>query len=130
MRNRDPWIWAAGKNNLAGALQAQASRAGGAEGAALLGQAVAAWRDALQVRTRAEYPVDWAMTQNNLASAGLDWSRHDTCTDSRPHLRAALDHVEAALGVYDPVHMPYDHGTATALRNRILTALRNLGEAP
>ena len=41
-----------------------------------LGQAVAAYRQALEVRTRATLPQQWAMTQNNLARAALalrDW---------------------------------------------------------
>ena len=42
-------------------------------------------------------------------------------------VETALQHVEAALTVYDPVHMPYDHGTATGLRAQILAALPAAG---
>src|SRR5262249_2079612 len=43
--------------------------AGGAEGVRLLGEAVAACREALKVFTREQAPPAWAMTQNNLAKA-------------------------------------------------------------
>jgi hypothetical protein len=32
-------------------------------------------------------------------------------------------HVDTALSVYDPVHTPYNHDTAAALRERIQSAL-------
>ena len=44
-------------------------RSEGAEAARLLGEAVAAYREALKVRTREQLPQDWAMTQNNLGNA-------------------------------------------------------------
>jgi tetratricopeptide (TPR) repeat protein len=118
-----PVQWAMTMQNLANALQEQGTRTGGEAGTALLAQAVAAYRQALEVRTRADHPVDWAMTQENMAICELSWAEHPACDDPLPHLRAALDHVDAALTVYDPVHMPYDHGTATALRAEILAAL-------
>jgi hypothetical protein len=121
-----PVDWAMTTQNLAGALQEQGSRTGGAAGAALLGQAVEAYRKALEVRTRADHPVPWAMTRENMALLEQARAAHDTCTDPAPHLRAALDHVTAALTVYDPDHMPYDHGTATRLRDDLLAQLAAL----
>ena len=59
----------------------------------------------------------------NLGNAARAIAAHDTTTDPRPHLLAALAHVEAALTVYDPEHMPYHHGTATLLRDAIRAAL-------
>ncbi len=41
-------------------------RRGGEEGRKLLEQAVAAYRSALEVYTKADLPQDWAQTQNNL----------------------------------------------------------------
>ena len=38
-------------------------------GTARLDEAVAAYRDALQERTREKVPLQWAMTQNNLGNA-------------------------------------------------------------
>ena len=121
-----PVHWATTAQNLAGALQEQGSRTGGVTGAALLGQAADAYRDALEVRTRADHPVDWAMTQENMALLEQARAAHDTCTDPAPHLRAALDHVTAALTVYDPDHMPYQHGTAGRLRDDLLAQLAAL----
>ncbi|MCA3452258.1 MAG: helix-turn-helix transcriptional regulator [Rhodobacter sp.] len=121
-----PVDWAGTTQNLAGALEQQGIRTGGAAGAALLGQAVAAYRAALEVRTRADHPVDWARTQENMALLERAHAAHDTCTDPAPHLRAALDHVAAALTVYEPDHMPYDHGTATRLRDGLLAQLAAL----
>ena len=67
------------------------------------------------------------MTMENLALAEEARAEHATCADPLPHLEAALAHVEAALRVYDPEHMPYNQGTATMLRDRLarrLAALR------
>ena len=57
------------QNNLGNALADQAGRTEGAAGAALLAEAAAAYRAALEVHTRAAHPVDWAMTQENLGLA-------------------------------------------------------------
>ena len=57
------------QNNLGNALQDQGTRTSGEEGRRLLAQAVAAYRAALEVRTREQLPQDWAMTQNNLGIA-------------------------------------------------------------
>ncbi len=126
-RAEHPVHWAGTQNNLAVALQAQGIRTGGAEGAALLGQAIDAYRDALTVYTRAAHPVQWAMTQFNLAIAEQGIAQHDSCEDPEPQLRAALGHVEAALEVFDPVHMPYNHDKALALREWIQAALDGHG---
>ncbi|MCO8145575.1 tetratricopeptide repeat protein [Rhodovulum tesquicola] len=118
-----PEDWAMTMQNLGNALQTQGNRTPGPEGAALHGEAVAAYRDAVRVRTEAEHPVDWAMTQENMALAEEAIAAHDSTVDPRPHLEAALDHVEAALRVYDPVHMAHDYEQANALRARILKRL-------
>ena len=121
-----PVRWATTMQNLAIALRNQGSRTEGAAGAALLGQAAEACRAALEVRTRAARPVDWAMTQENMALLEQARAAHDTCTNPAPHLRAALDHATAALTVYDPDHMPYDHARATRLRDDLLAQLAAL----
>src|SRR3984893_7404973 len=58
--------WASTQNNLGTALARLGERE---SGTARLEEAVAAYREALQERTRARVPLDWAMTQNNLGSA-------------------------------------------------------------
>jgi hypothetical protein len=118
--------WATTTQNLANSLAVQGGRTGGAAGAALLGQALAACRAVLEVYTRADHPVDWAMTQENMARLEQARAAHDSCTDPAPHLRAALEHVTAALTVYDPDHMPYDYGTATRLRDELRAQLAAL----
>jgi tetratricopeptide (TPR) repeat protein len=63
-------------------LQTQGTRTVGEAGTALLAEAVAAYRQALEVFTRATLPQDWATTQQNLARADFllkDWS---TAVDS------------------------------------------------
>ena len=111
------------QNNLAGALQRQGSRSQGAEGADLLAQAVTAYRNALEVYTRADHPVDWAMTQYNIAICEKARAEHDSCADPRPPLTAALKAVENALTIYDPDHMSYYHAKATGVRDRIQAKL-------
>ena len=59
----------------------------------------------------------------NLGNAERAIAAHATTTDPRPHLLAALAHVEAALTVYDPEHMPYRHDKASHLRDTIRAAL-------
>ncbi|MEM9763029.1 MAG: hypothetical protein AAF968_11030, partial [Pseudomonadota bacterium] len=64
-----PAAWAAAQSNLGAALRNQGERTGGEAGAALLGEAVAAFRAALRVRTEDAHPLQWATTQNNLGAA-------------------------------------------------------------
>ena len=54
------------QNNLGTALWTLGERE---SGTARLEQAVTAYRNALQERTRERMPLDWAMTQNNLGTA-------------------------------------------------------------
>lgn len=122
-RDKHPVRWATTIQNLAITLKAQGGRTAGQAGTDLLARAVTAYEAALQVLTRAELPVNWAMTRENLAICHLAWSQHPACDDPVAHLRRALEHVDAALTVYDPDHMAYDHGTATRLRADILSAL-------
>jgi hypothetical protein len=115
------------QNNLAAALSDQGSRTEGAKGTALLAEAVTTYRAALEVRTRADHPVQWAITQENIAIAQLEIADHDSCTDPQAALLAARDAVNKALTIFDPDHMSYDHGTATRLRERIQSRLDALG---
>ena len=122
-REDHPVGWATTQNNLAIALMEQGTRTGGPEGAALLAKAVAAYGEALTVNTRKEHPVHWAVINENLAEAEEAIADHDTTTNPAPHLRTALEHVEAALTVYDPEHMAEHHSEATALRERLRARL-------
>ena len=57
------------QNNLGIALGNLGKRSGGEEGRKLLEEAVGAYKSALEVKTKADLPQDWAMTQNNLDTA-------------------------------------------------------------
>ena len=70
--------------------------------------------------------MDWATTQENMARLEQARAAHDTCTNPAPHLHAALDHVTAALTVFDPDDMPYNHAKATRLRDGLLAQLAAL----
>ncbi len=124
-----PVHWAATQNNLAAALQEQGTRTSGPEGAALLAESVTSYQSALRIYTEAEHPVQWAMIQENMAIVELEIAQYDTTTDPRAHLVAARAHIERALTVFDPTHMPYDHDTATELREHIRAALKVPGDS-
>ena len=64
-----------------------------------------------------------------MAIAEVSRADHDSTSDPRPHLQAALAHVDSALHIYDPEHMSYDHGTATRLRDDIQAALDALSSS-
>ncbi|PJN95997.1 hypothetical protein CNY89_05165 [Amaricoccus sp. HAR-UPW-R2A-40] len=107
-------------------LAAHGERFGGAEGAALLGEAVAAYRAALRVWTEAAHPVNWAQTTENLGLVNESLADNSTSADSKTALEAAAKCFIDALRVYDPETMPYDHGTATASLARVRAKLAAL----
>ncbi len=121
-----PVDWAMTQNNLGNALSEQGTRTEGPGGADLLAEAVAACRSALEVYTRDAHPVHWALTQENIALAEEALAEHHTTSDPRPHLEAAWEAVTAALTVFDPVHMSYNHAKATRLRDDIAAKLEAL----
>ena len=90
-------------------------------------EAVSSSNAALEFYNRNEHPMEWAAAQNNLAIAIAiaEQARadHDTCTNPGPHLTAALEAVENALTIFDPVHMSYNHTKATELRDDIQVKL-------
>lgn len=125
VRNRPdrPVEWARTMHNFAEALQLQGVHTVGAAGADLLAEANTVNDMSLEVHTRADHPVDWALTRENMALLEQARAAHDTCTDPTPHLRTALGHVQAALTVFDPEHMAFNHQKATDLKAEILAAL-------
>jgi hypothetical protein len=64
-----PLQWATTQMNLGNALAALGERETGEAGTAHLEEAVAAYRLALEERTRERVPLDWALTQMNLGNA-------------------------------------------------------------
>ncbi|MGB0926568.1 MAG: hypothetical protein ACPGVA_05115, partial [Pikeienuella sp.] len=92
-----------------------------------LADAVTAYRAALEVYTRSDHPVDWAMTQENLAIALRDMA-DQMPGEAAAHLSAARALVCGALEVYDPAHMPFHHNGAKKLLTDIDARIAALGE--
>ena len=68
-------------------------------------EAVAAFRAALEVYTREQFPVDWAMTQNNLGNALRALGEQ---AGSAERLNEAVAAFRAALEVYTREQFPVD----------------------
>ena len=127
-----PMDWAATQNNRGNALLILGARQSGKNAIARINDAITAYHKALEVWTKDSVQMDWAMTQKNIAiayvvrAAFFDEEQDQAKAKAKADLEQALFHVDAALGVFDPVHSPYDHEKATALRERILSALQEL----
>jgi hypothetical protein len=72
-------------------------------------------------------PYLHAQTMENLAIALLARATLPDAPDRAADLAAALDAVDDALSIYTPEHTPYDHDTATRLREDILAAMNDDG---
>ncbi|MGX9357417.1 hypothetical protein ACS3SW_20240, partial [Roseobacteraceae bacterium S113] len=125
-RDEMPLDWAMTQNNLGAVFQAQGLRTEGEEARQLFTFAVAAFEAATEVSKPDEKLVDWAMRQENLAITKLHWARQ-VPEDAEARLAEALDHVDIALEVFDPEHIPYNFEKASRLREDILAALDGLG---
>ncbi|MEM1302141.1 MAG: hypothetical protein AAGH17_06130, partial [Pseudomonadota bacterium] len=121
-----PVQWAITQNNKANALQLHGARRPGLKGVLLFQQSISAYEAALEVRIRADHPVAWATTHENLAIVRKAMARNEEGSLRCGNLMAALKHVDAALEVFDPEHMSFNHEKASALREDILAALAKL----
>ncbi len=119
-----PVDWATAQNNLATALQTQGTRTGGAAGAALLAEAVAACRAALRVWTEADHPVDWATAQNNLAIALRAQGERTGGAEGAALLAEAVAACRAALLVWTEADHPVDWAMT---QNNLAIALAEQG---
>ncbi|SNY54610.1 Tetratricopeptide repeat-containing protein [Pseudooceanicola antarcticus] len=90
-------------------------------GTARMEEAVAAYRAALEIRTRETVPLDWANAQNNLGTAlrGLGARQSGTA-----RLEEAVAACRAALEVLPRETVPLDWA---GTQNNLGTALRDLG---
>ncbi|MBI2185519.1 MAG: tetratricopeptide repeat protein, partial [Acidobacteria bacterium] len=88
--------WAMTQSNLGTALGTLGERE---EGTARLEEAVAAYRAALDVRTRERVPLQWAMTQNNLGNVLRTLGEREEGT---ARLEEAVAAYRAALEVFEP----------------------------
>lgn len=94
------------KNDLGIALISQGERSGGKEGLELLAHAVRAFKEALEVRTLADLPAEWAMTQNNLGTALQTHGLRIGGAAGLELLARAVSAYEAALEVRTRANMP------------------------
>ena len=104
-----PQDWAMTQNNLGVVCRARASARPGRR-ARRAGRGGGAYRQALEVRTRATLPQQWARTQNNLAQAAFllqDWS-------------TAVDSYTNVLQLYPDYEEAYQR--ANALSHEVLFA--------
>ena len=94
-----PLDWATTQNNLGNALGTLGERE---SGTARLEEAVAAYRAALEERTRERVPLDWATTQNNLGNALATLGERESGTarleEAVAAYRAALEELDARAG--------------------------------
>ena len=114
-----PLQWATTQNNLGNALRTLGERE---SGTARLEEAVAAYRAALEERTRDRVPLDWAMTQNNLGTALPALGERESGT---ARLEEAVAAYRAALEETTRERVPLQWATT---QNNLGLALRTLGE--
>jgi tetratricopeptide (TPR) repeat protein len=90
----------------------------------LLEQAVAAYKSALEVYTKAHLPQDWARTQNNLGFALWDLGTRSGGEEGRKLLEQAVAAYKSALEVYTKADLPQDWALT---QNDLGLALHDLG---
>jgi tetratricopeptide (TPR) repeat protein len=91
----------------------------------LLAQAVEAYRAALEVRTKADLPQDWAATQDNLGLALSDQGERSSEAKATELLAQSVEAYRAALEVYTKADLP--QGWA-ATQSNLGTALWDQGK--
>ncbi len=107
------------QNNLGNALWKLGERE---SGTARLEEAVAAYRSALEERTRERVPLDWAATQNNLGNPLWKLGERESGT---ARLEEAVAAYRSALEERTRERVPLDWA---ATQNNLGNALRTLGE--
>ena len=117
-----PLDWAMTQNNLGNALRALGERE---SGTARLEEAVAAYRAALEERTRERVPLDWAMTQNNLGTALSTLGERESGT---ARLEEAVAAYRAALEEWTRERVPLDWATTQNNLGIALSSARGAGE--
>jgi tetratricopeptide (TPR) repeat protein len=95
--------WAATQKYLGVALALQGERSGGAEGVRLLGEAITAYREALEVFTRERNPENWAETQDNLGKAYLllkNWKDAAVCFENALSVPSYKEDYRSLASIY------------------------------
>ena len=109
----------------ASVLRDLGERESGEQGAQYLEQSVAAYRAALEVRTREQLPQDWAATQNNLGNVLADLGERASGEQSAQYLEQSVAAYRAALEVRTREQLPQQWATT---QNNLGIVLRDLGE--
>ena len=99
---------AAAQYGLGDVLNDEGVRAGGDKASGLLDQAVKAYRNALEVRTRVAVPQDWAATQRGLGNALADQGQRAAGDKALALLDQATAAYRDALEVYTKADLPQD----------------------
>src|ERR1039458_2715006 len=90
-----------------------------------LREAISAFQNALQVRTKESYPQDWAATQNSLGKAYWGLGVRLGGTEATESLHASVAAFQNALQVRTRETLPQDWATT---QNNLGVAYRSLGE--
>ena len=114
------------QNNLGIVLLDLGERASGEQGAQYLEQSVAAYRAALEVRTREQLPQDWAMTQNNLGNVLRDLGERASGEQGAQYLQQSVEALENALSIFTPEAAPYQNSLARANLEKAKAALHKI----
>ena len=110
------------QNNLGNALATLGERE---SGTARLEEAVAAYRDALQERTRERVPLDWATTQNNLGNALQRLGERESGT---ARLEEAVAAFRAALQEWTRERVPHEWADDPEQSRQCASNARRAGE--
>ena len=127
-----PQEWARTQNNLGLSLREQGiRRVEKRAGLEVLGQAISAFRAALEIYTREALPQDWARTQNNMAVALRDQGIRSEGQAGQELLGQAANAYRAALEVYTRAILPVEWAmTKTNLAGVLQTQAKgNEGQA-
>ena len=103
-------------------------RASGEQGAQYLEQSLAAYRAALEVRTREQLPQQWAMTQNNLGMRARGSWRTGERGTRRAIFRAVAAAYHAALEVRTREQLPQGWATTQGNLGNLFSDLGRTGE--
>ena len=113
------------QSNLCFTLRTQGEGSSGVESTGLFTQAVEACRAALEVRTKAGLPQDWAKTQDNLGITLREQGERSSGAQAMDLLAQAVAAYRAALEVQTKADLPQDWATT---QDDLGIALRDQGE--
>jgi hypothetical protein len=105
-------------------LEDLGTRSSGGQSVQYLQQSVAAYRAALEVRTREQLPQDWATTQNNLGIVLKELGTRSSGDQSVQYLQQSVAAYENALTIFTPEANPYYNEIARRNLEQAKTALR------